>query len=85
MAGGGNPGNAVGSVQEDAYGVHDHVTHAKGTMSGYYISNNNNDWSAGGNNEFGRSHSPDEGVRTGDSGGSETRPINAYVNFIIKS
>jgi hypothetical protein len=78
---GGNTGNAVGSYQQDAFAAHYHQT----TMS----DNNGvaNTWGNplghGVGGEF--SGTSDGGIDpTSTVGGSETRPKNAYVNYIIK-
>jgi len=74
---GGNTGDAVGSVQSDEFGSHDH--------DGY--SNLNLLYAGGG----GRANDAPNGRATGgrywstlDTGGNETRPINANVNYMIK-
>ncbi|MCB9190636.1 MAG: tail fiber protein [Flavobacteriales bacterium] len=69
---GGNSGNLVGSVQGDEFKSH---THSK-TLS-----------LTGGGNAIGwQAEGIDIGatIATNPSGGSETRPTNAYVNYIIK-
>jgi len=82
MASGGNTGNAVGSVQADAFQGHWHGTEwAQGTLGS----------SAG----FARGSTPvsssgevtdpiSDGVHGTPRVSSETRPVNAYVNYIIK-
>ena len=68
---GGNTGNNVGSVQTDQYKSHTHTAGVLSTTN--YGQTNAVTYFAGvlsGN--------------TGASGGNETRPINAYVNYIIK-
>ena len=46
---------------------HDHVMHGQGTMSGLYLSNDNQRYSAGASDSFGGTSSPDTSVRTGFS------------------
>ena len=74
---GGNSGDAVGSVQDDEFGSHDH--------DGY--SNLNLLYAGGG----GRPNDAPNGRATSgrywstlNTGGNETRPKNANVNYIIK-
>jgi hypothetical protein len=67
---GGNSGDKVGSVQDDAFGRHTHgynsFPHSRGDIaSGRY-------WQAG-------------GAQTAPAGGNETRPKNINVNWIIKA
>lgn len=108
---GGNAGDTVGSLQgyataqpsnafgTNSTGVHDHVTHSKGKITGQlsgYLSNDNNRYSAGGGaDKLGlKTDGPDADFRTGDAnphshtissgGDKETRPVNANVEFIIK-
>ena len=77
MATGGNAGDAIGSVQTDAFKSHTHTTtdkftnHAATSASG----------SAG---NTGATAQFSEKPTSDATGGSETRPINAYVNYIIK-
>jgi hypothetical protein len=47
--------------------THDHVMHGQGTMSGLYLSNDNQRYSAGAGDSFGGISSPDTTVRTGFS------------------
>jgi microcystin-dependent protein len=72
---GGNAGNKVGSFQTDAFRSHTHT------------------WNYGlQNDDSGSGHSFQEYTRIAGSstdsiqstGGSETRPMNAYVNYLIK-
>lgn len=79
----------------ESAGEHDHATHAKGAIN-YglsFIGRGNQSFSGGGGAHFGGSGGVDWGMRTSDdgkhshvvSGGdSETRPLNAACNFIIK-
>jgi microcystin-dependent protein len=83
MNSGGNTGDNVGSVQNDAYASHNH---RKGTESiiqeFYYVPNPTP------TNFYVAANGPgtttDNSSPTGSSGGNETRPVNAYVNWIIK-
>jgi microcystin-dependent protein len=71
MATGGSAGASVGSVQQDALKAHNHVVtllNPEGVGPGV---------AAGKNNTTGTTN-------TATTGGSETRPKNAAVNFIIK-
>ena len=74
---GGNPANGVGSVQGHQYESHGHSLNGLAGNSG--------------GNSSGLAHPRDSGGQsfgihysTYANGGSETRPINAYVNYIIK-
>jgi microcystin-dependent protein len=72
---GGNTGNSVGSYQVDEYKSHNHSLTGNETagvgIPNQYVAKGTNDA-----NTF--------GLSTSSSGGSETRPKNAYVYFIIK-
>ena len=73
MNAGGNTGDSVGSVQADEFREH---THTYGRFFGSYSVN-----------EPGNTDNFWNGVyfdNTGIAGGHETRPVNAYVNWIIK-
>ena len=85
MAPGGATGNTVGSVQSDAFSSHSHMT--DGTNSGNvhpvrFGSDSGIDYWSGHATADDAGYIP--GSHTGISGGSETRPTNAYVIFIIK-
>jgi microcystin-dependent protein len=72
---GGLPGNNVGSVQTDQFKAHNHALKFS--------------FAAQGDDGDGRyvpwpSADPIADQTTGSSGGNETRPVNAYVNYIIK-
>lgn len=67
---GGNAGNNVGSVQEDAFKEHSHEYTKFPQIRGGIASGNY--W------EHGK-------AQTSLEGGKETRPKNIYVNFIIKA
>jgi microcystin-dependent protein len=67
------PKNAVGSVQDDAFKKHDHE----------YLYGN----AGGSHHQYGATDAQpvDDGPRRTESvGGSETRPRNVYVNWIIR-
>ncbi|MCP4134596.1 MAG: hypothetical protein GY754_26720 [bacterium] len=77
---GGNTGNAVGSFQGDAYQYH---THYLESWHGFYGLGPNNPNNAG----YGSEGPYGENIPTKRSTGdysTETRPANAYVNYIIK-
>jgi hypothetical protein len=77
---GGNIGNAVGSMQTDEFKKHNHDPVR---ALGPWTSGNNAYLQAGsGNNPGGGSSDWYSYMR--DKGGNETRPVNAYVNYIIK-
>ncbi|WP_377047632.1 phage tail protein [Roseibacillus persicicus] len=96
MASGGSAGNAPGSVQADDFKAHRHLTTrhdnantvdldspdetiARQRYQGQPgLHNANFEYDLGGHTE-----EPNVG-RTSQSGGAETRPANAYVNYIIK-
>lgn len=70
---GGNTGNNVGSVQSDQFGSHSHAvptSNAGGSLSAGFQ---------------GSATSNLIGQTTQANGGNETRPKNAYVNYIIKT
>jgi microcystin-dependent protein len=83
-------GDQVGSLQNDDYIIHDHIMHDQGAITygggSYYLSNNTSgpSVSGGGDANFRiKPNSSDPDMKTGKSGGKETRPKNAYVMFII--
>ena len=99
MATGGNAGDNVGSVQTSDFGSHDH-TGATGVNSANHTHDMHLFQSSPGpsSNVIGDTSSIFSGdsiTSTGESvnhvhaipavGGSETRPINAYVSYIIKT
>ena len=67
-----NVGNAVGSVQEDAFASHTHTYQGGGNQV-----NPNNAPAAG-------SGYPSGSFPVSSAGGNETRPANAFVHYIIK-
>jgi hypothetical protein len=70
---GGNTGNSVGSVQPDEFKAHVHsYTRYNSVHQRQVLNMYENFWA---------NTSTDN---TGSTGGSETRPVNAYVNWIIK-
>lgn len=71
MATGGAAGNAVGSVQSDMFASHRHNT-------------NKSAWSGVGGTIGSGNTTAGADVFTDYVGGNETRPKNAYVNYIIK-
>jgi microcystin-dependent protein len=75
IASGGNTGNAVGSIQLNTAEIHTH------TYSKLNLSQNARGFipviGAAGNPNF-------ITLDSGEAGGNETRPKNAYVNYIIK-
>ena len=76
---GGNTGSNVGSVQDDQYASHVHPPASPATHSGLVALNNMNATGS----FFGSVAAV--ATNTGASGGNETRPKNAYVQFIIKT
>lgn len=77
MNAGGAAGDAVGSIQGDMFRAHRHSVPTDNN-AGSNVDQNALVGSSG--NDEGHSYSPG----TGSEGGNETRPVNAYVNFIIK-
>ncbi len=71
MASGGNVGDNVGSIQADAFKSHTHsfVLGGDGFAAGTVAQRTTNNLATGGTNA---------------TGGNETRPVNAYLNYIIK-
>ncbi len=72
---GGSTGDLVGSMQRDAFGLHNHaLTYGNGVnVPVGFVALPNIDNVSG---------TTTDSIQA--TGGSETRPINAYVNFIIK-
>lgn len=79
MATGGNTGNNVGSVQTDQFKSHTHTATVTYTTSANDI--------GGGGVVSGSDTAQDVSITVSNSsaGGNETRPLNAYVNYIIKT
>jgi hypothetical protein len=76
MNAGGAVGDLVGSVQGDMFAAHNHSLPLDGQGGPYDLPTINNTSGADENWSF--------AVPTGTTGGTETRPKNANVNFIIK-
>lgn len=72
----GSTGDAVGSIQGDEFRSHRHSIPTDGAGGGV----DQNSMTGTSSNDETWSYSPGSGYE----GGNETRPINAYVNFIIK-
>lgn len=70
---GGNTGDKVGSVQEDQFKSHTHNFRVGGGNEGHY------------NTVGGGDDDNIQGAKMLPRGGSETRPKNIYVNWIIKA
>jgi microcystin-dependent protein len=97
-AAGGNANDAVGSLEADAFKSHDHTSGTESVPSGtsglLYMNNVQGGMSlrmeAGGACVRTTTNQPSGGGAAththsiGQSGGSETRPANVYVNYIIK-
>ncbi|KYG65267.1 hypothetical protein AZI87_11980 [Bdellovibrio bacteriovorus] len=74
MKPGGATGNALGSVQGDQIRAHNHTYQFNQTAVGSRTEPALQTSGNGGNSQT-----------TNNTGGNETRPVNAYVNFIIKT
>ncbi len=76
MKTGGNAGNLVGSVQGDMFASHTHS----------YRAGDSDAWNGSVGNMYGLNHYMNtyENGFIGAKGGNETRPKNAYVNYLIK-
>lgn len=87
MATGGNSGNNVGSIQLDIFKSHTHIqdAHSHSIPARSAQSAGGNSVSQGQSVLADTYHSTTSTTATNQyTGGSETRPINAYVNYIIK-
>lgn len=101
-AAGGNVGDAVGSVESQAFASHTHIIsdpgHAHGASLGGYdveVSSTNDGNCISGLQSGGAfvplvcetngTHSATTGITNQNSGGSETRPTNAGVVYLIKT
>jgi microcystin-dependent protein len=81
----GNIGNEVGSIQGHEIGKHNHT--ASGNITGNITGSNRTYDVSGGDEKFNSDPNFAERnveVTVNNSVGSETRPVNAYVNYIIK-
>ena len=80
LVSGGTLGNAVGSYQKDEFKSHVHslddYTYCEGFKNWGWFGSGRSDYDNGPGNPY--LHD------TFESGGNETRPVNAYVNYIIK-
>jgi len=87
---GGNSGDAVGSVQADAYRLHGHGISDPGHRHRFFMGNRSSGLTNyPGNGDVLRYTALEgatafTGISIVPNGGSETRPVNAYVNWIIK-
>jgi microcystin-dependent protein len=72
MATGGNTGDAVGSVQDEEFKEHNHDVNGEGGLNSTLVAATSNN-----------STTPST-ITTENAGGSETRPTNAALNFIIR-
>jgi microcystin-dependent protein len=70
---GGATGNNIGSVQADAFEAHVHSIPTSDGLIGSTVAHTDSNQQVGSD------------IDTGSTGGSETRPVNAYLNFIIKA
>lgn len=92
MATGGSTGNAVGSVQGDEYKSHKHGITLSHESGGGHDNNGYPQTDFSGPMIFHSDSQPDgswnyndgRGNPLSSTGGNESRPKNAYVNFIIK-
>lgn len=76
----GNSGDLVGSIQDDEFRSHDHVINSKHLEASGGSGFDGAGFDSNSNNGGPYQHPYD----TGQSGGKETRPKNAYVTYIIK-
>ncbi|RNI22060.1 phage tail protein [Rufibacter latericius] len=82
---GGNIGSNVGSIQTDVFKNHNHGggDHSHSWQGASTIDTWGGNVVVGGNG-IGQKNTPPSGAIIAAEGGSETRPINAYVFYIIK-
>jgi hypothetical protein len=85
----GNRGNVVGSLQGDTFKSHDHSFQDPGHAHGFTKGGTIDMWGgnivpSGGPGGPGGVAVAGTNIRFNREGGDETRPINAYVYFIIK-
>lgn len=78
MSSGGNTGDAVGSVQGDAFQVHTH------SLSGQAYGYGGSNFNSGGNAVYLSPVAQAVGNPNSGNSSTETRPLNANVNYIIK-
>ena len=79
---GGATGDTVGSYQSHVASNHNHILNTYSGW-GYYNGGNRAFWNAG---DRSTGQAAGQYTDTGDSGvGAETRPVNVYVNFLIKA
>jgi hypothetical protein len=91
---GGNSGDRVGSIQDDAYEQHDHGASAHNDMKVFSSVTRPNGELQDGMQRGGEFADSGQGaIARGNSsvsvdvqpnGGTETRPVNIYVNWIVK-
>lgn len=77
MNSGGNTGNNVGSVQADEFASHTHTVTVD-SYAGSGILGNFAHWSGA------NTHEGTSSATSNAAGGNETRPLNAYMTYIIK-
>lgn len=78
MATGGNVGDNIGSVQAESFNAHSHVSH--GYVSQTFFSYSGGGGTAGITTPL----AADSSTVIASTGGNETRPLNATVNYIIR-
>ncbi len=83
MNSGGNTGNNVGSVQAGQIQTHTHTVSTTTNHDG--LTTFDDKYPANGGDGGGFNTPTSAWISIGSTGGNETRPINAYVNFIIKT
>ncbi len=86
---GGNTGNNIGSAEADAMQGHKHNAPTLIGRDGYSYAGDGPHWSVHQGNNLGPYTPSCSGITTDETYGtarasSETRPVNVYVNFIIK-
>lgn len=78
MATGGNTGDAIGSIQGHMYASHGHGIDQHGVTASGITADGGSSWRAW------LSSVTNYDITSHASGGNETRPVNANVNYIIK-
>lgn len=83
---GGNSGDNVGSIQADAFSSHTHIQNAHShVQQGSYTGGGTNGLQSVGIGSTQNATSTSSATATNqNTGGNETRPVNAYVNYCIK-